>query len=204
MFERFLEIYGPESDMAPAPLWRDPVLMAVPGYVELVPRLAGLVLGGGLLRFVTQADGPAAQRAISDALPEFSARAVPFARDWLGRHFAVDRGRSVGPVSQLLLLEPGSGEAFEIDEGLEDFLNIDLVEAPDTYLESELFELWRASGGGDSGSGSVRWLQSPTLPRRCRVGRQPGAFGHGGVLGSVRADASSHQEPAARDEDQRS
>ena len=147
VFERFLGIHGPERGVQPGPLWADPVLMATSGYAELAPRVAGLVLGGGLLRFVTQADGPVAQQAIRDAFPEFSARAVPFARDWLGRHFAVDKGRSVGSVSQLLLLEPGSGEAFEIDEGLEDFFNVDLVEAPDTYLESGLFEMWRGSGG---------------------------------------------------------
>jgi hypothetical protein len=146
VFERFLEVYGPTQEVRPEAMWAEPALMAMRGYAKLMPRLAGLGLGGGLLRFVSAADGPLAQKYVREAFPDAAERAVPFARDWLGRHFSLDRARKVGPMPQLLLLEPGSGEALEIDEGFEDFLNVDLVEDPVTYLESGLFDLWRASG----------------------------------------------------------
>lgn len=161
MFRSFLESFAPGGDMRPSQPWSDPVLLAESGYAQIASQVAGLALGGGLLRFVTQADGPIAQQAIRDAFPEFGDRAVPFARDWLGRHFAVDRVRHTGSASCLLLLEPGSGEAFEIDEGFVDFLNADLVESPDTYLESELFNMWRRAGGDDPGEAQCVGFRVP-------------------------------------------
>jgi hypothetical protein len=50
---------------------------------------------------------------ISEAFPDFRARAVPFAFDCLERQFAMDRGR-VADEPQVLLLEPGTGQALEI------------------------------------------------------------------------------------------
>src|SRR5689334_6994786 len=102
--------------------------MGIPGYEKLMDQVSGLTLGNGLMRFFTHADGPVALRLLKDAFPEFSTRAVPFARDWLGRQFALDLERTTGTAHQLLLLEPGSGEVFDIDEGFESFLNVDLVE----------------------------------------------------------------------------
>ena len=161
MFKAFFEVHGPQAGSRPEAPWAAPELMVERGYAELARQVAGLVLGRGLLYFVTQDDGPIAQSAIQRGFPEFSDRAVPFARDWLGRHFAVDRGRRAGSASALLLLEPGSGEVFEIDGSLEQFFNVDLVEAPDTYLESELFELWRASGGEAPGVGECVGFKVP-------------------------------------------
>lgn len=148
MLGRFLRVFGPGASSSPGAIWSDPTLLAAPGYAALAPRVAGINLGGGLLRFVNQAGGPIAQQAVNEAFPQFSERAVPFARDWLGRHFALDRARKAGETLALLLLEPGSGEVFEIDDTFEEFLDGDLIEAPDTYLESDLFDSWLRAGGG--------------------------------------------------------
>ena len=53
-------------------------------------------------------------------------------------------GQKVDVVTQLLLLEPGSGEAFEIDCGIVDLFNVEFIADPITYLAVDLFEQWVA------------------------------------------------------------
>lgn len=45
--------------------------------------------------------------------PEFRDRIEPFAFDWLGRHFAPDRGRVANGSAQVLMLKGGVGEAMQ-------------------------------------------------------------------------------------------
>ena len=45
--------------------------------------------------------------------PEFRDRIQPFAFDWLGRHFALDRGRVANGSAQVLMLKVGVGEAMQ-------------------------------------------------------------------------------------------
>ena len=148
MFEQFLDRFGRDKETMKAPIWRNSVLMATPGYSTISSKIAGQMIGDGLLYFFTQADGPNAQQFLVDAFPEFSGNAVPFARDWLGRVFAVNRMGIPEGTARLFLVEPGAAEVFEIDENFENFLNVALVNEPDTYLESDLWEVWRSSGGG--------------------------------------------------------
>jgi hypothetical protein len=46
-----------------------------------------------------------------------------------------------------MLFEPGSGEAFDIDESLIELFNVDLVDDPDTYLAADLYKDWYDQGG---------------------------------------------------------
>lgn len=142
MLERFLARY-PLPPGAPATEWSNPMLVGVVGYPEFAASAVGLPLCGGMLRVATETEGLSAQEFIGVSFPHLAQRAVPFAIDWLGRVFAVDLMRVPG----LLLVEPGSGMAFDIDESFVDFFNIDLVDDPDTYVASDFFNDWRSHGG---------------------------------------------------------
>jgi hypothetical protein len=71
---------------------------------------------------------------------------VPFAVDWLGRHLALDTGRPGDDGElELLLLDPGAGEALEIPCGFADFHEQELVEHADAALASDFFRAWAAA-----------------------------------------------------------
>jgi hypothetical protein len=150
MLERFAGAYVHEKP-EPAKPWEDATLVAVPGYRALAAAYAGVAVGRGIFRIHSAADGPGFRAAVDEAFPEYRGRVVPFARDWLGRAFAVDLGRVVDGEPHLLLMEPGSGDAYDVDAPISTFFDNELVDEPDTYLESEFFEDWRASGGGMPG-----------------------------------------------------
>lgn len=142
MFERFLSKYPVESRGTGA-RWDVPELRSIAGYDELWSQVGDAPLCDGLLRLVDAESGRNASSFVREGFPELSTRAVPFAVDWIGRVVAIDLGRPPG----LLLIEPGSGQAFEIDESFHDYFDIDLVDDPMTLLESNLFGAWRNAGG---------------------------------------------------------
>lgn len=156
MFARFVSRYPPPEGV-PEKLWSAGPLLGTPGYADLAERVAGLPLCGGLLRLVGLGEGRLASEFIREGFPEFAARAVPFAVDWIGRVVALDQARLPG----LLLIEPGSAAAFEIDESFADFFNVDLVDDPDTFLAADLFRDWQAAGGGLPGAGECAGFKVP-------------------------------------------
>lgn len=83
----------------------------------------------------------------ANAFPEFMDRIECFGADWLGRQFAIDQGRLVGGAPQVLMLEPGTGEALEIPVGQSAFHDEELVQEPDAAVAFTFFEQWLASGG---------------------------------------------------------
>jgi hypothetical protein len=147
VFERFLRAFRltPE-DAQPGEPWNEPLLESVRGYTELASRFAGCTFDDGLYRIHDARSGPVAGDEVATAFPDFADRAVPFAFDWLGRQFALDRGRVEGEP-QVLLLEPGTGEALEIPCGFVDFHDGELVEFRDAALAESFFRDWRAAGG---------------------------------------------------------
>lgn len=156
MFERFLTRYPlPEGSIGD--VWEAKSLLGTPGYVELARRAAGLPLCGGLLRFADARAGESATEFIREGFPGLAGRAVPFAVDWIGRVTALDLARQPG----LLLIEPGSAAAFEIDESFVGFFNLDVVDDPDLFLAAELLRLWQAAGGDIPGVGQCVGFKVP-------------------------------------------
>jgi len=84
--------------------------MEVPSYQAFARRLAGKSFDGGLYRFHDGISGPRLASALSAGFPAFAERAVPFAFDWLGRQFAIDRARMEQGEPLILLIEPGTGK----------------------------------------------------------------------------------------------
>lgn len=81
------------------------------------------------------------------AFPEFAGRIDCFGADWLGRQFATDRGRTVAGIPQVLMLEPGTGEALEIPVDRPAFHDEELVREPDAVAALSFFKQWVDSGG---------------------------------------------------------
>jgi hypothetical protein len=83
----------------------------------------------------------------AEAFPEFSGRITCFGADWLGRQFANDRGRLIGGAPQVLMLEPGTGQALEIPVDQAAFHEVELVQEPEAAVAYSFFHDWKASGG---------------------------------------------------------
>lgn len=82
-----------------------------------------------------------------EAFPNYADRITCFGVDWLGRQFATDASRIAGGQPQVLLLEPGTGEALEVPVGYEGFHASELVEAADAAVAYGFFRQWLNSGG---------------------------------------------------------
>jgi hypothetical protein len=83
----------------------------------------------------------------AEAFPQFAERIECFGADWLGRQFATDQGRVVEGEPQILMLEPGSGEALEIPVNVAAFHAEELVNEPDTAAAYSFYQQWLATGG---------------------------------------------------------
>lgn len=150
MFERFRSEFAPLRDATQAGSpWRDDRLVRVAGYVEFVDEFGGASFGGGLYRVHDDQTGPRALALVAEAFPEFAARVLPFGYDWLGRQFAADFGRVAAGQPQVVLLEPGTGEALEIPLSFVAFHDEELTEYADAALAAGFFEDWSA-GHGDA------------------------------------------------------
>ncbi len=148
MFQPFRAVYAPLREVVPpGPTWRHERLTGVEGYVDFAAEFAGATFNGGLYRFHDAASGAQALALIAEAFPEYASRVCPFGYDWLGRQFAVDSGRKVGGQPQVLLLEPGTGEALEVPASFVAFHEEILLDYADAALATTFFDSWSAVNG---------------------------------------------------------
>lgn len=82
-----------------------------------------------------------------EVFPEFEGRIECFGADWLGRQFATDRLRIADGVPQVIMLEPGTGEALEIPVDQQAFHDEELAQEPDAAAAYSFFTQWTAGGG---------------------------------------------------------
>lgn len=109
-------------------------------------RSSGALLDGAYRRHRPQ-DVEYFTRLARDAFPKFAGRIQCFGADWLGNQFATDASRIVGGHAQILLLEPGTGEALEIPSGIEDFHTRELVIHADAAVAYSFYRKWLTAGG---------------------------------------------------------
>ena len=143
MFERFRAAYGPRRDaLARGAIWMHPRLNDIDGYAAFADEFAGASFDGGIYRVHDEETGLQSLSLMAHAFPEFAQRVCPFGYDWLGRQFAVDSGRALNGQPQVLLLEPGTGEALEVPVSFSAFHDDELVEHPDAAIASGFFAAW--------------------------------------------------------------
>lgn len=123
-------------------MWREPRLQEATGYDELAGRFAGCSFRHGLYRLHDASSGPRARALVDEAFPSFSARACPFAFDWLGRQFALDEGRKTTGEPLVLILEPGTGDTLGVPLSFSAFHDEELVDYHDAALATDFFAAW--------------------------------------------------------------
>lgn len=159
MYENFLATYpADEEDGGHFP---GPSLEDLRGFRELMAIGAGRSFGGGLLRIHDRGDSGRAAELIGEAFPEYQGKVVPIAKDWLGRQFAVPFVGAVPRAGMILLIEPGSGEAFEIDCNLVELFDREMVNDPVTFLAADLFAEWRSVNPGRIPPGKCVGFKAP-------------------------------------------
>lgn len=146
MFERFVSSFTVDPD-ATAGVWQDAALLRVRGYEDLMQRFSGRSFDGGLYRLHSEQSGPVCQALTAAAFPDYAERVRVFGMDWLGRQSAIDFGRFAEGEPQVLILEPGTGEALEIPASFEWFHDEEIVDYRNEALASDFFAEWRTSSG---------------------------------------------------------
>ena len=116
---------------------------------QIFNALGGKTFNNGLYRVFRTDQIAAATQAMERVFPEYRGRIVPFAFDWLGRHFASDQARLENRKPQVLMLEVGAGEAMEIPASVLDFHNVELVDYADDALAAPFWRQWRSQTAND-------------------------------------------------------
>lgn len=112
---------------------------------ELFERFGGCTFERGLYRIHDQVSSILASRWVNDAYPEFKGRLACFAFDWLGRQFALDPSRGKQPDFEVIMLEPGTGEALEVPVAFSQFHDRGLDDYFDACLAPDFFADWMAT-----------------------------------------------------------
>ncbi|WP_300379878.1 T6SS immunity protein Tdi1 domain-containing protein [Clostridium sp.] len=115
------------------------------GFNELLNNYQGNSFGGGIYRLHNYDDIKKWNEIVSDAFPEFKERIQCFGYDWLGRQFSIDKTRILDGQPQILMFEPGTGEALEIPCNFIQFHNDEIPNYHEACLASEFFHDWMKS-----------------------------------------------------------
>jgi len=106
---------------------------------DVMVALGGCTFAGGLYRLHTPTSSAIASSMSAAAFPEYEFPLRCFGFDWLGRQFALDPRRGDDLDPEVLLLEPGTGEALEIPVPISAFHDDELVNYTDAALASNFF-----------------------------------------------------------------
>jgi hypothetical protein len=140
VFERFLAAFDPKGDTGITPA----ASTTLGSWLDVA---GGQSFGDGLYRVHTRTSASASDALVRDAFPEFAGRLSCFAYDWLGRQFATDTGRGTSDDPEVMLCEPGTGEALEIPVPFSLFHDMELVDYTEEALARSFFDQWRETGG---------------------------------------------------------
>ncbi|MBM6403443.1 DUF1851 domain-containing protein [Phycicoccus sp. CSK15P-2] len=141
MFERFLATFAVSDGPSL-------VTQSVDGTVGAwLDAAGGRTFGDGLYRVHTRASARSSDALVRAGFPEFAGRLTCFGYDWLGRQFATDAARGSDGDPEVMLFEPGTGEALEIPVPFSRFHDEELVDYTEEALARTFFDQWRHSGG---------------------------------------------------------
>jgi hypothetical protein len=146
-YGRFLDCFQPDQlslpNSAPIP---DQLGLSGPD-AEFLTRYAGATFADGLYRLHPIAEIDRFTDLAVRTFPELKSRITCFARDWLGRQFAIDRGRIEHGAYSVLMLDPGAGQGLEVPATFRSFHNEELVDYSDAALAANFYQQWRSQGG---------------------------------------------------------
>ncbi|GAB3933043.1 hypothetical protein GCM10029976_039830 [Kribbella albertanoniae] len=128
---------------------------------EVRARFGGCTFRDGLYRIHGESSAAVAKAWVDDAFPEFKGRFEIFGFDWLGRQFAADRARGEASDPEVMLIEPGAGEALEIPVPFSKFHDEELVDYSDEALAVNFYAQWRSQSPGSLGFDQCAGYQVP-------------------------------------------
>lgn len=114
---------------------------------ELMNAAGGRSYSDGLYRIHSPVSARAANVLVTEAFPDFAGRIDCFGYDWLGRQFSADSRRGSTDDPEVLMFEPGTGEALEIPVAFSRLHNEELVDYAEAALAVGFFDEWRRAGG---------------------------------------------------------
>ena len=135
LFKRFLTQYSLDTvteTLKPVPSER---YIGIDGWNELFAFANAASFNCGVYRVVNLEDVQFWKGAITSVFPKFAERIIPFGYDWLGRFFALDKGRMEQGQPLILLFSPFTNEVLELPAGLIDFHNNILVDQSEPAVE---------------------------------------------------------------------
>lgn len=110
---------------------------------ELFTTYGRATFNHGLYRIHDATSSAVATQAARYAYGNLGIPLTCFGFDWLGRQFALDPRRGTADDPEVLLLEPGTGEAFEVPVPFSAFHDHELIEYRDDCLAPAYFAVWR-------------------------------------------------------------
>jgi len=112
------------------------------GAVTFMKEFQGQSFKKGLYRIHKISELDKWNNIVLDSFPSYRNKIFCFSYDWLGRQFVLDFTRILEGEPMILMLEPGTGEAFEIPLTFLSFHEEELVEYPDAALAIDFFNEW--------------------------------------------------------------
>jgi len=104
---------------------------------SLINQYAGATFDHGLFRIHNQGSFYRWTKLAFEYFKKFDGFALVFGFDWMGRQFALNEPENSNVI---LMLDPATAEAFELEASLEEFFNTDLVEGKEDFLEATKFQ----------------------------------------------------------------
>ncbi len=111
---------------------------------RLFKKYGGDSFNGGLYRIAKPEDIKTWSERICEAFPAFEKTMICFGYDWLGRAFATENPEK---GDHILLLEPETGDVFNIEGDIISFHNDELVRYGDATLAEGFFAEWQTATG---------------------------------------------------------
>jgi hypothetical protein len=98
-------------------------------------KLGGISVDNGLFRLHTLGSSFVWTEYIYKYFGKYEGEVYPFGFDWMGRQFAV----SLLDRNKIYMLDPATGEDFEMEQSVEGFLNDDLINYQEETFNKDVF-----------------------------------------------------------------
>ena len=142
MFDRFLERFKVDG----LPDKKEGASFKIPFEVEglqlWLERYAGCSFNQGLYRAHSVEQINLWNKLVGDNYPDLKGKVFCFGYDWSGRQFALDFSRMDQGEPLVTLLDPATGEAFEVPANFFQFHSQELVDEPESALAQSYFREW--------------------------------------------------------------
>ena len=118
-----------------------------PEFTSFMRTYSGCSFNNGIYRVHEVRELEKWTNVCTEVFPQHKGRFLCFSSNWVGQQFALDFTEVVDGEFQILLLDPGESEAYEVPYGFSNFHDVGLSSHPEGALETELYQEWLESGG---------------------------------------------------------